>query len=55
MRAVLVSLQYSANVGHVISVTVNNPKSSPSYRFDLVNLCFREQVIPVSDSDVFES
>jgi len=32
--------------GHVTSVAVNDPESSPLYSFDLVNFCFREQVIP---------
>ena len=42
-------LGMAANIeryGHVVSVAVNDPESSSLYRFDLVNLCFREQAIP---------
>ena len=34
------------NIRHIISVTVDDPKSSSLNSFDLVNLCFRQQVIP---------
>ena len=33
-------------VRHVISIALYDPESSPLNRFNLVNLCFREQVIP---------
>jgi len=36
----------SANVRHVISVTVDDPQSMPLYSFTLVSLSFHEQVIP---------
>ena len=40
------SIIQGVDVRHVISVTENNPECSSLYGFDVVNLSFREQVIP---------
>jgi len=41
------TIQRANVLRHVlISVTVDDPESSPLYSFNLVNLSFREQVIP---------